>query len=444
MGISVARTELGALRVTRWCLVITGLGLCACGPWTSDPDGFTEQDLELLQSMALPGVQPMTALRGPSAELGQKLFFDPTLAAPIATSHDGQPSPLGAVGQDKSVACADCHDPRAFFSDVRSSPNNVSLGVGWTARNSPGLTNVAQYKSWAWDGRGDTLRMQVAVAYEAKKTMAGTPLRLARALWLNPKYRAAYAAVGYTPELSADLDPTSPNASRFAPTLPDGGVGPVPDSEKAYLSAVAWNAYGAINDYILLLTSTGSAFDKFVLEGNREAMDPEARAGLKLFLSKAGCVECHKGQQFTDNEFHSLGLPQVGEHVPATDDGRYDGLNYELASPYRALDSGYAPPTDADRGAFRTKSLRNVGHTAPFMHAGQFATLDEVVRYYNSGGDHSGSAQVAGVLHPLELSEDEERQLVAFLHSLDGEPIPFELGCGDAFPDGGSRFPVCR
>jgi cytochrome c peroxidase len=302
--------------------------------------------------------------------------------------------------------------------------------------------NVAQYQWWSWDGRGDSLQMQIALAYEAKRTMAGTHLRLARALYLNPRHRDRYAALGLAPALSADLDPTTANAARFAPPLLDGGVGPVPEAEKPYLAAVAQNAYSALADYVAMLTSTGSPFDQFVLQGNRDAMDADARAGLKLFLGKAGCIECHTGQQFTDNQFHVLGLPQQGEHVPANDEGRFDGLTSLNASPYKA--AAQDPPTDADRGAFRTKSLRNAAHTGPWMHAGQLDSLEAVVRYYNGGGDHASSHQLARVLHPLELTDEEQRQLVAFLGALDGEPIVEALGCGDPMADGGSRFPVCR
>jgi cytochrome c peroxidase len=440
----VARTELGAVSVKRLLGALTVLLFAACAQWTPDPDGFTEQEHALLQSMALPAVQPLVLSQ--KAELGKRLFFDPALAAPLAVPHDGQPAALGKVGEAGRVACADCHDPRAAFSDVRSSPNNVSLGVGWTGRNSPSLLNVGQYQTWAWDGRGDTLKMQVSFAYEAGKTMAGTHVRLARALWANPKHRQRYAEAVADFPLDPALDATS-DAGRFYTQLSDGGVEPIEQAalsaaDKTYVYGVAGNAYEAMAEYIGALTSTGSPFDQFVLEGHRDALDADQRAGLKLFLGKAGCVECHSGQQFSDNQFHVLALPQRGDHVPAADQGRFDGINVHNASPWKSgtLDA----PTEADKGAFRTKSLRNVARSGPWMHAGQFDALEEVVRYYNGGGDRSGTYVPDRRLQPLGLTSDEIRQLAGFLHALDGEEIPLALGCGDpTSSDGGSRFPVC-
>jgi cytochrome c peroxidase len=419
--------------------VVAVVAASACGQWTPDPDGFTEQEFALMSSMALPAA-PGSAPPGSTAAFGQRLFFDPTLAGPIRVSHEGQRVVLGAVGQAQAVACADCHDPRAAFSDSRSSPNNVSLGVDWTFRNSMTMLNVAQYQSWAWDGRSDSLAMHVAVAYESRRTMAGTHLRLARALWQSPRHRDRFSAVSPL-LLNPNLDPASPGAAQFAPPLPDGGVGPVPAAEEPYLRAVAQVAYAAMADYLATLDATGSPFDRFVLEGDREAMDVDQRAGLKLFLGKAGCIECHSGRHFTDNAFHGLGVPQRGEHVPPTDEGRFDGIAALNGSSYKraAIDPG----TDAERGTFRTKSLRNVALTGPWMHAGQFDTLQEVVWHYNNGGDRSVQYPVSRLMHPLELTEDEVRQVVAFLHALTGQQPPAELTCGDPMPDGGSRFPVC-
>jgi cytochrome c peroxidase len=136
-----------------------------------------------------------------------------------------------------------------------------------------------------------------------------------------------------------------------------------------------------------------------------------------------------------------LGIAQSGDHVPLVDEGRFEGLTRLSASPYRSADAG--APSDADRGAFRTKSLRNVAKTGPWMHAGQFDRLEDVVRYYHGGGDRSGPYEVSRRLHPLELTDAEQLQLVAFLNALTGVPVPEALGCGDAFPDGGSRYPVC-
>src|SRR5262249_5153044 len=127
---------------------------------------------------------------------GQQLFFDTELSAALSASQDGQPKSLSddAGTRTQRVACADCHSPATWFSDDRSSPNNVSLGVGWTGRNSPSLVNVAQYVGgWAWDGRSDSLWMQCGVAYTAGATMAGTSHLMAKTILA--KYADRYAEV---------------------------------------------------------------------------------------------------------------------------------------------------------------------------------------------------------------------------------------------------------
>jgi cytochrome c peroxidase len=131
---------------------------CGCGDWAADPDGFTTQDLELVAAMVLPEEAPPDPTNGfavafQAVTLGQQLFFDKT------------------ISRDESVSCADCHSPKDWFIDVRSKPNNLSVGIGGglTKRNSSSLVNVAHYRWWGWDGRSDSLWMHCGVAFEAAK-----------------------------------------------------------------------------------------------------------------------------------------------------------------------------------------------------------------------------------------------------------------------------------
>jgi cytochrome c peroxidase len=376
-----------------WAMTVCCLG---CGDWRADPDGFTEADLALIRSMALtaaptdPGNE--YAADPEVAALGQALFFDKQLSV-------GRDGGVGADGgvQVIAVACSDCHSPREWFSDERGD-NNVSRGVGVTARNSPSLVNVAFYGTFGWDGRADSVWGQCHHAYAAGATMAGSPALLLAAV--RARYADRYQAVFGTPL----TDPVDLDA--FYRTI-----------------LKTWAAY------LVRLTSANAPFDRFAL-GEREALSVEQRRGLRLFLGKAGCIECHSGPNFSDNRYHSVGIGQSGPGVPAVDKGRADGLEKLKALKFRPAGAA-APdaPTDGDVGQFRTKSLRQVSKTAPYFHAGQVATLKDVVWFYSRGGDHEGVGPVSPFLVPLGLSEPEQADLVAFLESLTGGEVAEALRC---------------
>jgi len=373
---------------------ITALVLLASCSWQASPDGFTEQDLALIAAMVLPERSPADTGNAAAVALGKSLFFDKGLSNAIAVSHADQVMPLTAV------ACSDCHAPRAWWSDERSSPNNVSLGTRWTPRNSPSLVNVGFYQAWAWDGRSDSLWMQCAVAYEAGATQAGTRSKLAAELFA--RYDAGYLAA----------------FGEHVPPNPDAG---------AELNHIAANGYKAMAAYLAKLVSRDSPFDRYA-SGDRAALSDAQKRGLALFIGKAGCVQCHSGQMFTDNQYHSVGIGQRGPHVPATDYGREAGLSFRATHDFNACRPGCELPSDAGVGLFRTKSLRQVAVTPPYMHAGQLATLAEVVRFYNEGGESAGFVgQKSPQMVPLGLTPAEEDDLVAFLEALTGRGVAQEL-----------------
>ena len=161
----------------------------------------------------------------------------------------------------------------------------------------------------------------------------------------------------------------------------------------------------AIAAYERTVLSTNSAFDKYVL-GAQKAMDEAAVRGLALFKGKARCILCHNGPNFTDNQFHNLGVPQVG---PMKEDlGRFAVSRAEK-----------------DRGAFKTPTLRSITETAPYMHDGAFKTLEEVVEFMDQGG--GSNPNLSPLVKPLNLTAEEKSDLVAFLKALAGEPIPFSM-----------------
>jgi cytochrome c peroxidase len=155
----------------------------------------------------------------------------------------------------------------------------------------------------------------------------------------------------------------------------------------------------AIAAFERTLISTNSPFDKFIA-GDKGALSVSAQRGLELFQGKARCVLCHNGPNFSDGKFHNLGVPQVG---PLREDlGRYNVTKRE-----------------ADRGAFKTPTLRSVALTAPYMHTGGFKTLEEVIEFYNKGGEAVPGKDA--FMSQLNLAEQEKKDLVDFLHSLTGD-----------------------
>jgi cytochrome c peroxidase len=146
----------------------------------------------------------------------------------------------------------------------------------------------------------------------------------------------------------------------------------------------------ALSCFVRSILSGDSRFDRFI-EGDRTALSAEEQAGLQVFRGKANCIACHVGPNFTDEKLHNTGI--------AWREGKF-------------VDAG------AGRGDFKTPTLRELARTAPYMHDGSFATLEDVIEYYNRGGN--ANPQLDSELHPLRLSQSEMRSLVQFLRSISG------------------------
>lgn len=405
------------MRVT-WALVLAGT-LSACGP---DLDAFSEQDRALIRAMRLEGrpgdLGNEFSSRDDVAAFGQRLFFDDRLA---------DPGPDG-----RTVACVDCHAPQFAFSDPRKT--NVSLGVSInTGRNAMPLTNLGFYRWFAWDGRGDSLWSQVHFAYVAKGTMAGTPQRMMTAV--RQRHRQQYEGLfGTLPDVSAP---------RFAPCAMPASEWPCDPMAKFELQTIYSNVLKALGAYLVRLVSQNAPIDRYATGTDDDALSPAQKRGLRLFIGKAGCVGCHSGPHFSDDDFHALGLAQLGPNVPPVDHGRETGIAEHAMSPFSQLPAQMlGVPTD---GLFRTMSLRNVALSPPYFHAGQAATLKDVVWFYNQGGDHAGP-NVSPWLVPLGLSDEEQADLVSFLEALTGEPVDAAIACNnDPVPDPSTaRGPLCR
>ena len=415
------------------------------GPDVMDPGDaslLTAAELAALGALSpLPALPPDPTNRyadvPQAAQLGQKLFFDKSYSGALAVADDGTNGGLGSVGETGKVSCASCHAPGSqALNDRRSVPGNVSLGTDYGTRVALGIVNSSFYKWTNWGGRFDSQwSLPLAVA-ENPKIMNGTRLQLAHMLYA--KYRAEYNAT-FPVALDPALDPKATDAARFPASGKPGDAtwNGMTAADQGIVNTVFANYGKALQAYFRTLISGPSPFDRFVA-GDRAAISASAVRGIRLFLSK-GCAGCHAGPTFSDDSFHALGVPQTGPRVPATDLGQYQDVPALLASPFNTQGSysddartgklnGLAQDP-GQKGRFRTKSLRNLVGAAPYMHAGQLATLAEVITFYDQGGGDTGSSGIVKDprMVPLRLSAQDKQDLVAFLNTLTGDPVPAYL-----------------
>jgi len=177
------------------------------------------------------------------------------------------------------------------------------------------------------------------------------------------------------------------------------------------------NISRVFDTYLRQLNSVGSPFDCYIaspIAGDRTTatcagFGEAERRGLAVLIGKGMCVDCHHGPLLSDLKFHNTGVPQTGPNVIEIDGG------------YGAETIGGVEIPDQRLGQFLTPPLRHVAETGPYMHAGQFATLAAVIEFYRRGGDHQGFSGLKDLrIEPLEITDEEARDLEAFLRSLTG------------------------
>lgn len=342
-----------------------------------------------------------------AARLGRRLFFD---------------SRLSANGR---VACASCHDPQRQFQDGIA----LGKGVGTTSRRTMPVASTSSSPFLFWDGRKDSQWSQALGPLESPVEHGGTRAQYAHVVAQH--YRHDYQRIfGPLPDLSAVPPAAGPVADAPARAAWEALDPPQRDA----VTGVFVNIGKAIAAYERTIRYGPSRVDRYIIEWVRAGAPPkdvltdDERAGLALFTGKANCTQCHNGPLLTNNEFHNTGVP-VGT---APDRGRIIGIaelrNDEFSCNSRWSDAqGHcpelaflaAPGTEHER-AYKVPSLRNVAERAPYMHAGQFATLAEVLDHYNRA-----PAAPAGhtELRPLGLGRAELKQLEAFLRALTGNII---------------------
>ncbi|GIW40608.1 MAG: cytochrome-c peroxidase [Candidatus Binatia bacterium] len=261
------------------------------------------------------------------------------------------------LSKDGTVSCASCHNPFHGFADPAPTSKGVRNQLG--TRNSPTVINRLFSQEQFWDGRAKDLEEQVLGPLT-------NPVEMANASHDEAAQRIGKIA-GYRPLFEKAFGDPKVDIERIAK---------------------------AIAAYERTVVSGDSPFDRYQA-GDRDAMSPSAVRGMELFNGKANCKACHSGFNFTDESYHNLGVGW------GKDPGRFEVTKNE-----------------EDRGAFKTPTLRNVALTAPYMHDGSEATLEEVVEFYDRGGNKNPN--LSPEMKPLGLSEQEKRDLVAFLHALTG------------------------
>lgn len=305
--------------------------------------------------------------------LGKTLFFDKRLSA------------------DDTISCATCHDPEKGFADGKVIAIGIKDQKG--TRNSPTVLNAAFFDAQFWDGRAITLEEQAKQPIVNPKEM-GMPSHNALAEKISgiPEYKTAFQAVFGTEKITID-----------------------------YIAM-------AIASFERTLISFNTPFDRFIA-GNKEAISASAQRGWKLFQGKARCITCHEFNVsypfFTNNKFHNVGVAMKGKDFEflARKAAGADADPAVLAQEEASSELGHYLVTKEpkDIGAFKTSGLRNIALTAPYMHDGSEPILEDVVEFYNKGG--VPNPNLDGGIRPLNLTEDEKKDLVEFMKSLTSDDL---------------------
>lgn len=258
------------------------------------------------------------------------------------------------------ISCATCHQPELNWTDGKVKSIGHEGAV--TKRNSPTIQNTWFYKRLFWDGRSRDLQDQAFGPINSESEMNSEMPDVMRMLRRNKQYRTLFRqAYGHD-----DIGPDEMT--------------------------------NAIAVFEKTITSQKTKFDEFAA-GNSKALSNSELRGLHLFRTKARCINCHNGPLFSDNQFHNSGFS-------SGDAGHYNVTHKE-----------------EDQGKFKTPSLRDVTKTDPWMHDGQFNSLEQVISRYNIAKFPPGTDPL---LRSLELTGKEEKDLLAFLKAISAPPLEFK------------------
>jgi len=403
---------------------VSGLAFDTGNPATPPRDQWSATELGVLASLRLSQLPP-TPLDPSNAfedspaavDLGRRLFHDTRLS------------------QNQAVSCASCHDAKKQFQDGLP----VGKGVGTGARCTMPIVGSGHSPWLFWDGRKDSLWAQALGPLEDAAEHAGNRTRYAQHLQTHyrPAYEKAFGPMPALPATPLDASPTGTPAERTAWKAMDVGT-------QQNVNRMFANLGKAIAAFEKTLTHGETRFDQYVEgmvrgdHGAQRLLSPQEVDGLRVFIGKGQCVTCHNGPLFTDQSFHNTGVPPRDAGKP--DHGRSAAISKVQSDEFNCL----GPFSDAKAsqcqelrflttddpslvGAFKTPSLRGVALRSPNMHAGQFASLEEVIAHYvRAPAAVVGHTELAHGApghterKPIRLSEQEIKALVAFLGSLSG------------------------
>jgi cytochrome c peroxidase len=338
--------------------------------------------LQLPSGVLEPEIPRQNPLSQAKVDLGRRLYFDKRLSA------------------DGTVSCATCHDPQKGFGDGRPVAVGIKSQAG--ARNSPTVLYAGFNEVQFWDGRAATLEDQ------AKQPLIN-PVEMGQ-----PSHDAVAKAVAALPDYHDGF-----NAAFGSPAV---NIDRIAD---------------AIASFERTLAAFTSPFDRF-LAGDKQAISDAAKRGFELFQGKARCITCHEFNKsfpyFTDNKFHNIGVAMKGSFEQLAREaqaGAGKGAEAEAALAHKpgveGLGRWIVTRQPKDIGAFKTSGLRNIAVTAPYMHDGSLKTLDEVMDFYNKGGEPNPNLD--GGMRPLNLTKDEIADVIAWMQTLtdDGGGANFDL-----------------
>jgi cytochrome c peroxidase len=371
-----------------------------------------------------PRADPSNAVAddGDAARLGQWLFFDPSLSL------------------DGTIACASCHRPDHGFSD----PVPLSTALDQVGRHTQPVWNTANNEWFFWDGRKDTQWSQALAPLEDAKEHGTNRVAVLRAVADQPAVAAAYEDVfGALPDLSAvpDATPLAPEGDPWSDAW-----AALDEPTRFEIDHAFANIGKAIAAYERQLMTGPTRFDAWAdalldqgapaAEAVAEPLSAEEQRGLQLFVGEAQCHLCHFGPDLSNEAFHNIGLDGTA------DNGRFNGVLAVVADPFNAAgvhsdDPAWgadrlarlpsAPPAAETLGQFKVPSLRGVGQSPPYFHDGSHSTLEEVIAYYSRELTEPVVGHREESLVILDLPDDDEAALVAFLRSLDVPPLDPDL-----------------
>lgn len=382
------------------CLVASVFAMvCVAQMWLSAagaswPSEWTEQEKAVVASLALFHLRKDQTVHilghevkigSALVKLGEGLFFDRGLS------------------RSGSLSCAGCHDPSRAWS---SGQLVVAPGVG--PRSVPSLFGVGRMRFFFWDGRADSLWSQSVGPLTSAQEHGLSRSEVVRRVL--ERHGLAYASAFGVPE---------PGVS---------GSEPSDRADQDVIEKHFKNVLVSLAAYQSFIWPEPTRFDTFAEEltsrGSSHELLPCEETGLRVFIGKGQCMNCHSGPLFTNRFFHSTGVPPTSDFERRSGFGERFGLRFE--NPWACEKHSSDPEQECRHtltlrnyaslySAFKTPGLRGVSKTSPYMHNGVYQTLAEVVEHYVSPPD-SGMTDLDIV--PLDLSRAEREGLVCFLKTL--------------------------